>query len=239
MQEHCLDYLWQSDKIGIDGSDTAIVGNVSYGAIYVPLERLKRGKIKDAAGLFLNGIRLYVKNKLTKEPNNGWEKENVILDDLYNVLDRYHVTREEMENATMRYVNSRLFQQRGFEKCLHKLRNFGSKKEIILFTRESSESAKALKNRYGMDRSISQITKYKPDNTINEVSFLFKTPHDRYKMFRKHIGDAGVMISDNNGDRREMEGRIGLFITKGNSGDANIKNFNELSKQLDTYKKSH
>jgi hypothetical protein len=233
VERQYLDYLKDSKKIVLDASDTIILGNAAYGAIFIPLERAKKGRLKDAAGLFLNGLRLYAKSKL-KSPNNGWEKENMVLDDLYRVLDRYHVTREEMEKATERYVNSRLFQQKGCKDCLEKLRNYGNKKELILFTRESKESADAVKKHFSLDKAISQITKYKPDNTINDVEFVMKTPEDRLSVLKERVGTDVVMISDNDGDRKVLEGSVGLYISKSNKGDVHFNNWKDLSKQLDS-----
>ena len=235
--EKYRDALRKSDKIIVDLSDTAIKGNAAYGAFYIPWERLKKGKIKDALSLFLNGVRLYVTSH-TKSPSDGWEKENLVLADLYKCLDRHRVTKEEMQHGVEKYLNSRLFRRKGFEDCLKKLKNYGIPKETILFTKESSESADAAKNHLGFDRSISNETTIYPNNTINGVNFKMATPEDRLTVLQKEAGnlEKAVVISNNLSDKKVLKDRVGLFIpfsNKSRNGENHISSFEEFSRQLD------
>jgi hypothetical protein len=237
LEKKYKDALKSSDKIIVDLSDTAIKGNAVYGAFYIPWERLKKGKIKDALGLFLNGVRLYF-NSHTKSSSDGWEKENLVLDDLYRCLDKYHVTGEEMQSAVKKYVKWNILERKGFKNCLEKLRNYGNPKETILFTKESSESADAAKNHLGFDRAISNKTTFHGDNTINGVELKMKTPEDRLTVLQKEAGnlEKAVVISNNGPDKRVLEGKVGLFIRysrKGRKGEPCISNFEEFSRQLD------
>lgn len=233
LEKDYKDALKSSDKIIVDLSGTAIKGNAAYGAFYIPLERLKKGKIKDALGLFLNGVRLYVTSH-TKSSSDGWEKENLVLDDLYRCLDKYHVSEEEMQNGVKRYVKSRLFQRKGFKNCLEKLRNYGKPKETILFTKESSESADAAKNHLGFDKAISNETTFYRNNNINGVKLKMVTPEDRLTVLQKEAGnlEKAVVISNNRTDERVLADKVGLFIPFSRKGEIHISNFEKFSKQL-------
>lgn len=234
MLEEYKDALKSSDKIIVDLSDTAFKGNPAYGAFYIPLERLKKGKIKDALSLFLNGVKLYVTSH-TKLSSDGWEKENRVLDDLYRCLDKYHVSEEEMQNGVKRYVKSRLFQRKGFRDCLEKLRNYGNPKETILLTKESSESADAAKNHLGFDKAVSNETTLYSNNNINGVNIKMKTPEDRFTVLQKEAGnlEKAVVISNNRSDERVFEGKVGLFIPFSRKGKIHISDFEKFSRQLD------
>lgn len=172
-----------------------------------------------------------------KSPCDGWERENAVLEDLYKCLDKYHVTKDEMERATEKYLNIKLFQRNGFKECMENLKNFGKKKKLLLFTRESSESAKAAKNYFNnFDETVSNVTKYHSDGTINGVNLRMKTPEDRLKVLEE-VSDLKqvLMISNNKGDR-VCEGKVGMFIPfskKAEKGKIHIKDFREFSKQLE------
>jgi hypothetical protein len=233
LEKKYRDALKSSDKIIVDLSDTAIKGNAAYGAFYIPWERLKKGKIKDALSLFLNGLRLYATSH-TKSVSDDWKKENLVLDDLYRCLDKYHVTGEEMQSAVKRYVKSRLFQRKGFKDCLEKLRNYGNTKETILFTKESSESAYAAKKHLGFDRAISNETTFHSNNTINGVKLKMVTPEDRLTVLQKEAGnlEKAVVISNNRPDERVLRGKVGLFIPFSRKGKIHISDFEKFSRQL-------
>lgn len=233
LEKEYKDALKSSNKIIVDLSDTAIKGNAAYGAFYIPWERLKKGKIKDALGLFLNGVKLYVTSH-TKSSSDGWEKEILVLNELYQCLDRYGVTEEEMQSGVKRYVKSKLFQRKGFRDCLEKLRNYGNPKETILFTKESSESADAAKNHLGFDKTISNETTFHSDNTINGVNIKMVTPEDRLTVLQKEAGnlEKAVVISNNRPDERALRGKVGLFIPFSRKGKIHISDFEKFSKQL-------
>lgn len=226
--------LKSSDKIIVDLSDTAIKGNAAYGAFYIPWERLKKGKIKNALGLFLNGVKLYVKSH-TKFSSDGWERENLVLNEFYQCLDKYSVAKEEMQSGVKKYVESRLFQRKGFKDCLEKLRSYGNPKETILFTKESSESADAAKNHLGFDRAISNETTFHADSTINGVKIKMITPEDRLKVLKKEVGnlEKAVVISNNRPDEKALRDKVGLFIPFSRKGETfHISDFEEFYRQL-------
>jgi hypothetical protein len=226
LEKEYKDALKSSNKIIVDLSDTAIKGNAAYGAFYIPWERLKKGKIRNSLGLFLNGARLYVASHVCDE--------NLVLKNLYQCLDRYDVTEEEMQNGVKRYVESKLFQRKGFRDCLEKLKNYGNPKETILFTKESSESADAAKSHLGFDKAISNETILYSNNIINGVKFKMVTPEDRLTVLQKEAGnlEKAVVISNNHPDEKALGGKVGLFIPFSRKGKIHISDFEKFSKQL-------
>ena len=227
LEKEYKDALKSSNKIIVDLSDTAIKGNAAYGAFYIPWERLKKGKIKDALGLFLNGVRLYVTSHITSD-------ENLVLNELYQCLDKHHVAKEEMQHGTEKYVKSKLFQRKGFRDCFEKLRNYGNPKETILLTKESSESADAAKNYFGFDKAISNETTFYSNNNINGVKLKMVTPEDRLTVLQKEAGnlEKAIVISNNRTDERVLGGKVGLFIPFSREGKIHISDFEKFSKQL-------
>jgi phosphoserine phosphatase len=142
-----------------------------------------------------------------------------------------------MEDGAGKYIE--MFENSGAKSFLRKIKNFGTNKELVLMTRESSECAKAAKRCFGFDRYISNITKLKNNGTIGHIEIIMKKPERKLELLQKELeknglelGDA-VIISDNPEDPPLFKEKVGLFITyKDRNGELNISDYREFERKL-------